>query len=54
MQIEQGVKNPLVDPGMFTYYPPYNLAISRKFSSKEKQVKVVSQYKKKPYNHFII
>ena len=36
MQIEQRrVENPLVDPGMFTSYPPYNLGISCKFLSKE-------------------
>ena len=29
------MKNPLVDPGMLTSYPPYNLGISRKFPSKE-------------------
>ena len=32
---KQGFKNPLVDPRMFTYYPAYDLGISRKLFSKK-------------------
>ena len=32
---KKGLKNPLVDPRMFNYYPAYNLGISRKLFSKE-------------------
>ena len=32
---KKGLKNPLVDPRMFTYYPAYNLGISRKLFSQE-------------------
>ena len=35
MQIEQGVEKSIGWPGMFAYYPPYNLGISREFPSKE-------------------
>ena len=31
----KGLKNPLVDPRMFSYYPAYDLGISRKLLSKE-------------------
>ena len=30
----KGLEKPLVEPGMFTYYPPYDLGISRKLLSK--------------------
>ena len=31
----KGLKNPLVDPRMFSYYPAYDLGNSRKLLSKE-------------------